>query len=93
VVTVSLRYRVDTLSGFRLTGRPDDDRAFNSFPVETPVMSFAIQPLPGQMMDECNLHAREAFRDLAKLVNVKLFVDFPNDPNACRTQDPQKPPA
>lgn len=45
------------------------------------------------MMDECNLHAREAFRDLAKLVNLKMFVDFPNDLSACRDYDPQKPPA
>ena len=45
------------------------------------------------MMDACNLHARGAFRDLAKLVNLKLFVDFPDDPSACRAKDPQKPPA
>jgi len=93
VVTVSLRYRVATLNGFRLAGRPDDNGAFSPFPVETSVINFAIQPLPGHMMDACNLHAREAFRDLAKLVNVKLFVDFPDDPSACRAQDPQKPPA
>jgi hypothetical protein len=41
------------------------------------------------MMDACKLHAREAFRDLAELVNVKLFVDFPDDPSACRAQDPK----
>jgi hypothetical protein len=94
-ITVSLRYRVSTLagSGFFLAGKPDDDNPFNRFPVEPPVIGFAIRPLPGQMMDACNLHAREAFRDLAKLVNVKLFVDFPNDPNACRAQDTQRPPA
>jgi len=62
VVTVSLRYRVGTFSGFRLTGRPDDNGPFNPFPVETPIINFAIQPLPGHMMDACNLHAREAFR-------------------------------
>ncbi len=44
-------------------------------------------------MDECSMHVREAFRDLAKLVNLKMFVDFPNDPSACREHDPQKPPA
>lgn len=93
VTTVSLRYSVDTLSGFFLAGRPDDDSPFNRLPVAPPVISFVIQPLPGQMMDECNMHAREAFRDLAKLVNLKMFVDFPNDPSACRAHDPQKPPA
>ena len=92
-ITVSLRYRVSSLSGFRLAGRPDDNGDFSPFPVETSIINFAIQPLPGHMMDACNLHAREAFRDLAKLVNVKLFVDFPDDPSACRAKDPQKPPA
>jgi hypothetical protein len=52
-----------------------------------------IQPLPGQMMMECSMHVREAFRDLVKLVNLKMFVDFPNDPSDCRDHDPQKPPA
>jgi hypothetical protein len=93
VVTVSLRYRVATLNGFRFAGKPDDNTAFNPLSMETPVINFAIQPLPGHMMDSCNLHAREAFRDLAKLVNIKLFVDFPDDPSACRAQDPKKPPA
>jgi len=92
-ITVSLRYRVRSFSGFRLAGRPDDNGDFSPFPVETSIISFAIQPLPGHMMDACNLHAREAFRDLAKLVNLKLFVDFPDDPSACRAKDPQKPPA
>src|SRR5713226_4239625 len=35
VVTVSLRYRVATLNGFRLAGKPDDNGAFNPLPVET----------------------------------------------------------
>ena len=29
----------------------------------------------------------------AALSIVKMFVDFPNDPSACREYDPQKPPA
>ena len=45
------------------------------------------------MMMECSMHVREAFRDLAKLVSLKMFVDFPSDPSACRDHDPQKPPA
>jgi hypothetical protein len=93
VTIVSLRYSVDKLSGVSLAGKPDDDSPFNRLPVESRVISFVIQPLPGQMMDECSMHVREAFRDLAKLVNLKMFVDFPNDPSACREHDPQKPPA
>lgn len=90
---VSLRYSVDAPSGFFLAGKPDDNSPFNRLPVEPPSISFVIQPLPGQMMDECDMHARQAFRDLAKLVNLTMFVDFPNDPIGCRDRDPQKPPA
>jgi hypothetical protein len=93
VTIVSLRYSVDKFGGFSLAGKPDDDSPFNRLPMESPVISFVIQPLPGQMMDECSKHVREAFRDLAKLVNLKMFVDFPSDPSACREHDPQKPPA
>jgi hypothetical protein len=92
VTIVSLRYSVEKLGGFFLAGKPDDG-PFNRLPVEAPVISFVIQPLPGQMMEECSMHVREAFRDLARLVNLKMFVDFPNDPSACREHDPQKPPA
>src|SRR6266404_4531397 len=93
VTAVSLRYSVDKLSGFLLTGKPDDASPFNRLPVDSPVISFVIDPLPGQMMMECSMHVREAFRDLAKLVNLKMFVDFPGDPSACHAHDPQKPPA
>jgi hypothetical protein len=84
---------VQTLSGFFLAGKPDDVGSFNRLAVKPPVISFVIQPLPGEMMEECSMHAREAFGDLAKLVNLTMFVDFPNDPSACRDHDPQKPPA
>ncbi len=93
VTAVSLRYSVDKLSGFSLAGKPDDATPFNRLSVDSPVISFVIDPLPGQMMMECSMHVREAFRDLAKLVNLKIFVDFPSDPSACREHDPQKPPA
>lgn len=92
VTGVSLRYSVDKVSGSVLAGKPDDDSPFEPFSVASPAISFVIQPLPGQMMEECSMHVREAFRDLARLVNVKLFVDFPDDPSACRDHDPQKPP-
>ena len=93
VTSASLRYRVDALNGFFLVGRPDQEGPFDRVPVDTSKpIKFVIAPLPGQM-DECDTHVREAFRDLAKLVNVKLFVDFPDAPSACREHDPQKPPA
>ena len=93
VTGVSLRYSVDKLSGFSLAGKPDDASPFNRLSVDSPVIRFVIDPLPGQMMMECSMHVREAFRDLAKLVNLKMFVDFPSDPSACREHDPQKPPS
>jgi hypothetical protein len=92
-MSVSLRYRASTLAGFRVVGTPDEG-IFHPLPVETPNLSFAIQPLePRGQMDECEMHNREAFRDLAKLVNLKMFVDFGEFASACREHDPQKPPA
>ena len=38
--------------------------------------------------DECSMYVREAFRDLANLANLKMFVDFPNNPSACREHEP-----
>ena len=46
VTIVSLRCSVDKLSGFSLAGKPDDDSPFNRLPMESPVISFVIQPLP-----------------------------------------------
>jgi hypothetical protein len=91
VTSVSLRYSVTTLTGFSLAGSPDSG-AFNPLllQVETPTISFLIEPArdpePG---DKCHTHEREAFRALTKLVNVTLFLDFPNDPSECHGKDPQ----
>jgi hypothetical protein len=60
VTIVSLRYNVEKLSGFFLAGKPDDDSPFNRLPVESPIVSFVIQPLPGQMMDECSMHVKHS---------------------------------
>jgi hypothetical protein len=93
-MSVSLRYRAATLAGFTVMGRPDDGAfPFHPVLVEIPNLSFSIRPLPGQMEDECETHNREAFRDLAKLVNVKMFVDFGKFGDDCHATDPQKPPA
>jgi hypothetical protein len=91
VTSVSLRYSVSTLTGFSLAGAPDTG-AFNPLllQVETPTVNFVIEPAHDpDPADKCNTHAREAFRDLTKLLNVTLYVDFPNDPSACHDKDPQ----
>lgn len=93
VTSVSLRYSVTTLNGFSLAGSPDSG-AFNPLllQVQTPTINFAIYPAHDpDVTDRCNTHSRESFRDLTKLINVTLFVDFPNDPSACHDKDPQNP--
>jgi hypothetical protein len=92
VTAVSLRYSVDAPSGFFLAGKPDDNSPFNRLPVGPPIISFVIQPLSGQMMDECDMHARQAFRDLAKLVNLTMFVDFPTIPADAANTIPKSRP-
>jgi hypothetical protein len=93
VTSLSLRYSVGTLNGFSLAGSPDSG-TFNPLllRVDTPTINFVIEPVHDRdPNDPCHLHAREAFRDLTKLVNVNLFLDFPNDPSACQAMDPQNP--
>jgi hypothetical protein len=93
VTVVSLRYNVTTLNGFSLAGSPNSG-TFNplSLQVETPIINFVINPAHDpDPADKCNTHSRESFRDLTKLLNVTLFVDFPNDPSECHGKDPQNP--
>ncbi len=93
VTSVSLRYSVTTLTGFSLAGSPDSG-AFNPLllRVETPTINFLIEPAHDpDPADKCHTHEREAFRALTKLVNVMLFLDFPNDPSECHGKDPQNP--
>jgi hypothetical protein len=93
VTSVSLRYSVATLTGFSLAGSPDSG-AFNPLllRVETPTINFVIEPAHDpDPADKCHTHEREAFRALTKLVNVTLFLDFPNDPSECQGRDPQNP--
>jgi hypothetical protein len=95
VTSVSLRYSVTTLNGFSLAGSPDSG-TFNPLllQVETPVINFVIDPArPRDPADRCHTHERKSFRDLTKLVNLTLFVDFPNDPDECHGKDPQNPRA
>jgi hypothetical protein len=91
VTSVSLRYSVTTLTGFSLAGSPDSG-AFNPLllRVETPTINFSIEPAHDpDPADKCHTHERQAFRDLTKLVNVTLFLDYSDDPNECHGKDPQ----
>jgi hypothetical protein len=91
VTSTSLRYTVATLNGFSVAGSPDTG-TFNPLllQVETPVINFVIAPVhDGDTGDKCRAHSRGSFGDLTKLLNVKLFVDFPEYGNDCHAQDPQ----
>lgn len=91
VTVVSLRYSVTSLNGFSLAGSPDSG-TFNPLllQVETPTIDFVIHPAHDpDPTDRCSTHSRESFRDLTKLLNITLFVDYPNDPSECHGKDPQ----
>jgi hypothetical protein len=91
VTSTSLRYTVTTLNGFSLAGSPDSG-TFNPLllQVETPVINFVIAPdHNGDMGDKCHAHSRGSFRDLTQLLNVTLFVDFPDYAGDCHARDPQ----
>jgi hypothetical protein len=92
VTSLSLRYGVNSLVGFSLAGTPDSG-TFNPLllQVDTPTITFLIDPAIGDLpLDNCSTHSREAFRDLTKLLNITLFVDFPESKSGCRDKDPQK---
>lgn len=89
---VSLRYSVSSKTGFQLTGNQDVGGAFKPllFELTVPAMRFTIDPIEVPLLDDpCHIHAREAFHDVAQLVGLKLYVDFPGSPADCRKKDPQ----
>jgi hypothetical protein len=88
--SASLRYSVASLSGFSLSGAPDTG-SFNPLllQVDTPVIRFVIEPTMTD--DVCNTHSRQSFHDLAQLVGLTLYVDFPDNPSDCHNKDPQVP--
>jgi hypothetical protein len=89
---VSLRYSVSGLSGFSLAGTPDSG-AFNPLllQVETPTIRFAIEPAHDpDPADKCNTHSRQTFHEVATLLALNLYVDFPENPSNCHDTDPQK---
>jgi hypothetical protein len=92
VTAVSLRYSVSSLSGFSLAGTPDSG-TFKPLllQVDTPTVSFVIDPVQADdPFDLCKTHSREAFHHLTKLLNLTLYVDFPESPSSCHDKDPQK---
>jgi len=92
VTSASLRYSVSSLAGFSLAGTPDSG-VFNPLllQVDTPTITFLIDPAIGDLpLDNCLTHSREAFRDLTKLLNITVYVDFPESSGGCHDKDPQK---
>jgi hypothetical protein len=90
---VSLLYTVSALSGFSLSGTLDSG-TFDPMllQIESPHVRFVIEPDQyDDPADLCNLHSRGSFQDLTKLLNLTLYVDFPNDPADCHKKDPQNP--
>jgi hypothetical protein len=89
---VSLRYNVGSLNGFSLAGTPDNG-AFNPLliQVETPTIRFVIDPAQEpDPADKCNTHSRQSFHEVATLLALNLYVDFPESPSSCHDKDPQK---
>ncbi|MGC9989597.1 MAG: hypothetical protein ABSC07_13520 [Terriglobales bacterium] len=90
-IAVALRYNVASLNGFLLGGTPDNG-SFNPLllQVEQPNIRFAIEPAGADNpMDKCDTHSRESFHELTTLLNLKLFVDFPDYNDACHKSDLQ----
>jgi hypothetical protein len=88
---VSLRYNVGSLNGFSIAGAPDSG-AFNPLllQVETPTVRFVIDaahdPDPA---DKCSTHSRQTFHEVATMLALNLYVDFPESPSKCHDLDPQ----
>lgn len=91
ITSTSLRYTVTTLNGFSLAGSPDSG-TFNPLllQVETPIVNFVIAPAHGgDEGDKCHMHSRGSFHDLTKLLELTMFVDFPDYSSDCHAKDPQ----
>jgi hypothetical protein len=89
---VSLRYNVSSLNGFSLSGAPDSG-TFNPLllRVEIPIVRFVIDPAQEpDPSDACYTHSRQSFREVAAMLALSLYVDFPESPSNCHDRDPQK---
>jgi hypothetical protein len=96
-VSVALQYTVSDLSGFKLTGTPDDVTvSFSDVNLELGVprvVHIAIDPLPGPSPDPCDDQTKQAFKDVIDLFALKHFIDFLPYPSGmdCHPEDPQNP--
>ena len=90
ISAVSLRYSVNSKTGFSLAGTQDAGAAFKPLllQLDTPIVRFEINP-DGYVADACNTHPRQAFHDLTQLLGLALYVDFPSSPADCHKKDPQ----
>jgi hypothetical protein len=90
VTSISLRYAATSLTGFQLTGNSEVGAAFapQLLSMDTPVIRFEINPVD-QPDDPCHTHARQAFHDMTRLLNLSLYIDFPDSPEECHKKDPQ----
>jgi hypothetical protein len=90
VTSISLRYSVTSKTGFSLAGTQDAGPEFRPLllSVDTPTVRFEINPAE-DTHDPCNTHARRTFHELARLLGLTLYVDFPESPGDCHKKDPQ----
>jgi hypothetical protein len=92
VTAVSLRYSASSKTGFQLAGTQDAGGDFKPLLLEvnTPVLRFTIDPVEIHLHDDpCHTHAREVFRDVTRLLGLRLYIDFPESPADCHKNDPQ----
>ena len=79
VMTVALRYNVAESSAVSLTGSPDTGNAAKTLRMEARDVRFSITPIPdpNDPEDRCELHTREAFGALAKLLRLEETMASP----------------
>ena len=89
--SISLRYAVTSKAGLSLAGTKDVGGALNPVLIDlgSPFLRFEIETANDVGSDACSHHSRQAFHDLAKLLGMTLYVDFPDSPIDCRKADPQ----
>jgi len=90
VTSISLRYSVTTKTGFSLAGAQDAGAEFKPLllSVDTPTVRFELTPAD-DTHDPCYTHARRTFHELARLLGLNLYVDFPDYQDDCHKKDPQ----
>lgn len=79
VMTVALRYNVARSATVSLAGGPDTNNAVKALRMEARNVRFSITPIPdpNDPEDRCELHTREAFGALARLLGVDETMAAP----------------